>query len=121
MISNQVQVACFSGLTLIIIFRDLEEYIDDTLPTIEKTFEIPVNEFDGACKKMRSFARSHAKLKRSTTLRSVTRKIKFCYLLTLLTYIQNAHITDLVAVNNLSIIYRNLDPGQKCNRCHSTA
>ena len=77
------QVASFSGFTLIIIFRDLEEYIDDTLPTIGKTFEIPVNEFDGACKQMRSFLRSHAKLKRSTRMHGATRKTKFSYLLAL--------------------------------------
>ena len=34
----------------VFIFRDLEEYIDDSLPVIEKTFEIPINEFDGACR-----------------------------------------------------------------------
>ena len=28
-------------------FRDLEDYIDHTLPLVDSSFSIPVNEFDG--------------------------------------------------------------------------
>lgn len=63
--------------------------------------------------KMRSSVRSQGKLKRSTSLCYVARTSESGYVSASRTHSISAYIVEFVAVNNLSIIYSNLDLGQK--------